>query len=413
MNKISRLLLLAVLTGLSACSTHSIMDGHEHAGQKSTQADREKMWRGMLNKPPLSATATFDEQGRLWLTTAKDGRLWLQHSDDHGKNFSAAVPVNAAPEHIAADGENRPQILATTNRIYVAWVQSLEKPFSGNQRFAVSQDGGRTFSAPVTVNDNRDIISHRFGTMSVDGEGRVHLLWLDKRDQRAAEAHGGKYTGAAVYHAVSTDAGAHFSTNEKIADQACECCRIAQAKDNDGTPVIFWRHVFGDNIRDHALQRLDGKSALIRASHDNWAIDACPHHGPALAIGPDGAYHLAWFTGAADRAGLYYSRSTDRGGHFSAPVKFGDSEAQAAHPALLSLGKAVWLVWKEFDGHNAVIRAMHSADSGRSWSAAMTAATTAGASDHPLLIADGAKAYLSWNTAVEGYRLTELGTGKK
>jgi len=387
----------------SAHAEHAALSG------QAKSAEREKMWRGMLARPPLSATAVFDARGRLWLATVKDGHVQVSRSDDRGRSFSVPVPVNADAEPIAADGENRPKIAVTANgRVYVSWVQSLEQPFSGNVRFAASRDGGRTFSAPVTVNDNRDIISHRFETLGVDRRGRVHLVWLDKRDQRAAETRGGKYTGAAIYHAVSSDEGASFSANEKIADYSCECCRIAFAVDTDGTPVIFWRHVFGDNIRDHALQRLDGKSALTRASRDDWAVDACPHHGPALSIGADGVYHLAWFTGAAGRTGLYYSRTTDHGGHFSSPLKFGDSEAQSAHPQVLSLGQDVWLAWKEFDGRDAVVRGMRSADGGRSWSAAVTLATASGASDHPLLITDGANIYLSWYAAKEGYRLIEI-----
>ncbi len=36
---------------------------------------------------------------------------------------------------------------------------------------------------------------------------------------------------------------------------------------------------------------------------------------------------------------------------------------------------------------------------------------TADASDHPLLVARGPRAYLSWLTKLEGYRLIPLGAG--
>jgi len=65
----------------------------------------------------------------------------------------------------------------------------------------------------------------------------------------------------------------------------------------------------------------------------------------------------------------------------------------------------VHVVWKEFDGQNSVIRGMSSSDGGKSWSLPRRIAATAGASDHPLLIADGTQPYLSWNTAREGLRL--------
>ena len=403
----------ALAASASAWSADSIHAEHVVTPGKTAPTDRETTWKNALARPPLSATAAFDDEGRLWLATVKDGHINLQVSTDKGGNFGAPLTVNAAPENIAADGENRPKIAFGSNgKIYISWTQSLAQPFSGNVRFSRSLDGGRSFSPPVTVNDDREIITHRFETLGVDRRGGIHLVWLDRRDQSAAAAKGEKYTGLAVYHATSTNEGASFSTNKKIADHSCECCRIALAVDNDATPVVFWRHIFGQNNRDHALRRLDGTSAMVRVSHDNWEVDACPHHGPTLAIGSDGVYHLAWFNNAPARHGLFYSRSRDGGQTFSAPLAFGDFTAQASHPQVLSLGARVWLAWKEFNGQESTVRIMHSTDDGLSWSAPVVLAATDGASDHPLLISDGVQAYLSWNTVKQGYRLTALGREK-
>ena len=51
---------------------------------------------------------------------------------------------------------------------------------------------------------------------------------------------------------------------------------------------------------------------------------------------------------------------------------------------------------------------MHrSRDGGRSWSETTEIARADGATDYPALIADGTRAYLSWNTA-RGYRLVAV-----
>lgn len=368
--------------------------------------DMGKMWQAALARPALSVGATFDRRGWLWLAKVENGYLFISRSEDKGKTFGPAVKVNSVPENISADGENRPKIAVTAEgRIYVAYTSSLEKPFSGHIRFSRSTDGGTTFSEPITVNDNREVISHRFEAMAVDSRGQITLAWLDKRDQSAAQQQGQAYTGAAVYYSVSADGGASFGPNRKLADNSCECCRVAMAMDQGDVPVVFWRHVYGKNVRDHALARLDGKSQPVRVSYDRWEVDACPHHGPAISIADDGAYHLVWFDNAPQLHGLFYASSADQGKTFSAPLNFGNFEAQAGHPHVLSFGKAVHVVWKEFDGQNSVIRGMSSADGGKSWSMPRRIAATAGASDHPLLIADGTQPYLSWNTAREGFRL--------
>ena len=315
--------------------------------------------------------------------------------------------VNPEPERIAADGENRPKLaFGKHGEVYVSWTQSLDVPFAGHVRFAHSRDGGKTFSTPITVNDDRAPISHRFDSLIVDGAGRVHLVWLDKR---AKDAAGGAYAGIALYHAVSTDGGKSFSANRKLADHTCECCRIALALDTDGVPVALWRHVFDKNTRDHALLRLDGVSPMMRASHDDWRVDGCPHHGPALSIGPDGAYHLAWFTGAPGRAGaFYYRRSHDRGKELHRAHRVSATSMRSPRPQVLSLGKRVVLAWKEFDGQSSLVRAMASQDGGTTWPAPETLARTAGASDHPQLLLDRGRVFLGWQTVNEGFRLREV-----
>ncbi|HEY0635878.1 MAG TPA: exo-alpha-sialidase, partial [Gammaproteobacteria bacterium] len=211
-------------------------------------------------------------------------------------------------------------------------------------------------------------------------------------------------------YAVSHDGGRHFEKNVKVVDHSCECCRVAMAMDSDGVPVVLWRHVYDGNVRDHALQRLDGRSTPQRATHDEWRIDACPHHGPALSIGSDGNYHQVWFSGAEEQHGLFYARSADQGKSFSAPLRFGSDAAQAGHADILSRVNAVFIVWKEFDGNATLVRMMRSNDNGQHWEAPQSVATSRGPSDHPLLIADRTSVYLSWNTVQEGYRLIALGS---
>jgi hypothetical protein len=314
------------------------------------------------------------------------------------------VRVNPQPERIAADGDNRPKIVAGPDgTVYVTYTAHLSQPYVGNIRLSRSTDGGRSFSTPVTVNDNRDPISHRFESFVLAENGRLHIVWIDKRDQATADKG---YAGAALYYADSTD-GRQVGENRKVIDHSCECCRIALALDRDETPVIAWRQIFATNTRDHALQRLDGRSPLIRIAEDNWDIDACPHQGPALAISASGTYHVAWFTNSPTRQGLFYARSTDRTA-FGEALAFGNAQAQPAHPALLALGDDIYLAWKEFDGKRATVRAMLSTDDGAQWSAPWIVAVAAGGSDHPQLVRDDESAYLSWNAQREGYRLLAL-----
>lgn len=370
--------------------------------------DREKVWKDILAKPSLATSTVFDAEGRLWRASLRENQVRVSHSNDNGKTFSAPVAANAVPENIAGDGENRPKILVRNDIVFVSWTQALDKPMTGHIRFSRSLDGGKTFSPPLTVNDDPEIISHRFEAMGVNERGQVYLAWLDKRDLSAAQKNKEPYNGAAVYYALSDDNGASFRPNVKLADHSCECCRVALTMEPGGTPVVFWRHIFGNNTRDFALARLDGQAATVRATHDEWEVSGCPHHGGALSIGTDGVYHMVWFNNGPERHGLFYGATADKGLTFSAPHPFGNEDAQAGHPDVLSLGWKVFVVWKEFDGKESSVQEIHSTDGGRFWSGARRLAASAGASDHPFLIGHHNKVFLSWQTEKGGLQLVEI-----
>jgi hypothetical protein len=356
-------------------------------------------------KPTLAVGAALDAEGRLWLARVEKQRLLVSRSEDGGKRFSNPVTVTPEPEIIAADGENRPRIaVARDGTVLLVWAQSLPQRFTANIRFSRSTDGGKTFSTPVTLNDDGRIGGHSFASMSLDGAGRVAIVWLDGRDRDAARDQGGKFAGSSVYMALSNDNGASFSANRALTRHTCECCRTALAWTPQG-PVAFWRNLYDGSIRDFALAYLDD-GLVKRASEDEWRIEACPHHGGDIASDAHGRLHLTWFTNGATRQGLFYKR-VEEGGE-SVALAFGDAAAQAGHPAVAVAGSTVVLTWREFDGRAYSAMAMRSDDGGIAWSPPHRLAESAGAADYPLPLSDGTHVRVLWNSTSEGLRVLSL-----
>jgi len=377
---------------------------HHSAEAKGACADAKAL---PSNRCAETISAAFDSKGALWITWVNNDHVYVQSSEDKGLSFSAPVPVNPVAEKVEAKGEYRPKIkLDAKGNIYLTWTLKLEARHSGHIRFSRSTDGGQHFSAPVTVNDNRDIISHRFDSMAIGKNGEIFIAWLDARDVEEAKKAGKKFEGSSLYYSWSNDGGAHFYPNKRIATHTCQCCRLDTAIAPDNTPVITWRHVFEGGIRDHALVKFNDWNTpgdTHRLGRDNWKIDACPHHGPGLSISDSGIYHAVWFSGAAGNPGLFYAYSTDAGRHFSTPVNFG--KEGAGHPHVLAVGSKVTVVWQEFDGTNNVVKLIKSVDGGKSWSKSEVVAQTAKSGDQPFLVNDGQKIYLSWKTQQQDYQL--------
>lgn len=367
----------------------------EQQGSNAARDAMSRHWQERLTAASGSAVSlAADESGRLWLARMEKGHVWVSHSDDGGKSFAGDVKVNAEPEAILADGQNRPRIVAGGGVLAVTWAQALPKLHSGHVRFARSVDGGRSFSAPVMVNDDRQEIGHSFPTLAMDGQGRMALAWLDSREKAAQTRAGKKHLGSSIFYVVSENRGETFSANAMLADHSCECCRIGLAFGPNGEAQALWRHVFGDNIRDFAIAPLAAGAKLQRASEDDWRIAACPHHGGDLAIDESGRRHLVWFTGSPKAPGIYY-RHAD-GEKLSPPLALGDPDAQAGNPAVFARDGGVWLAWRDFDGQRYRVMAQHSRDRGAAWSAAWQVAGASGAADLPLFVAGARKPLLAW-----------------
>ena len=362
---------------------------------------------GMTHEHALGAGAAFGPHGRLWVVTVHDGHVWLRHSDDLGKTLSAPTVINEVAERIYDSGENHPKIaFGSKGQIYVTWSHPLEKPWTGYVRFARSLDGGRHFSAPVTVNHDLAKITHRFDALAVAGNGDVVVAWIDKRDLEAAKTAGKPYPGAAIYYSWSGDGGRTFAPDHKLMDHSCECCRIALARTPDGKVATFFRGVFGDDIRDHAFAMLPTgghASHATRATFSGWHIAACPHQGPGLAIGADGTRHGVWYE-ASHGPAIWYGQ-LDPGHPPRHKLKIGGPGA--GHADVAVHGRTVWLTWNQVDakGYRLMLRISH--DSGDHFSAARAIADSAVAVYSPQLLVHDGHAYVAWNTA-KGFRLVPV-----
>jgi hypothetical protein len=369
-----------------------------------------------VNKPSVHCSATvagaFDAKGRFWVAWSNDGRVYVNARENEGQGFSAPVPVNAAPQAVDRNGENRPKLaIGPGGEIYVSYVIRADKPYTGDLFFSRSLDGGETFQTARSINDGKGKSSLRFEALGVTQDGVVYLSWLDKRDLFLAKAAKQPYIGSAIYFSLSTDRGATFTANAPMAHHTCECCRVAMDMDRNGLPAVVWRHIFGENTRDHAIQRFtapDQPGEMGRLSVDDWSLDACPHHGPSISIDDKEVFHTTWFTGGTVRQGAFYARSVDGGKNFSDIRPIGTGEDQAEHPFVMARGGVVYLVWKDFSEETTRLRLSTSTDGGKTWSEDRTIAVTEKGSDHPLLAALGTRLFASWRTDSEGFRLFAL-----
>jgi len=314
----------------------------------------------------FTAAPAFGPDGTLWLARPMVDRIVVLKSSDLGRTFSPPIVVTPEPMNLDWGPDARARIAVDPKGgLIVTFGTFQDKNFNGRAYFARSIDKGASFTRPRPI--AADTTSQRFETAAVDPTGRVFAAWLDKRNVAKARAAGRAYPGAALAYAWE-DGEAGFGDTAIALDNTCECCRLGVAFAGAGRPAVVFRNIFPGSVRDHAVMTFQDEKTpgpVRRVSFDEWKIEACPHHGPSIAIAADGSYHVAWFTDGTARKGLFYARADYAEAPFGPPRTLSPPGRQPARPYLLAGGGALHLVWKEFDGTKAVVRWQVSHDSGR------------------------------------------------
>ncbi|MBI2751296.1 MAG: hypothetical protein HYX43_18685 [Burkholderiales bacterium] len=403
--RLARLVVLACGLGALLAQAH---EGHTAPPQAAASASAKP-----ARKPraQLGVGAALAPDGTLWLVGLDaDNRLFVQTSPKtRPVRWSAPRVLDTQGDAISADGENHPKLaFGPKGYAVISYTRPDAKPYTGTIRLLRSTDGGQSFAPPVTVHADRQEITHRFESIAFDAQGVLHSLWLDKRDlETAPRGANGKpdYRGAAVYRNTSLDGGASFGPDVKLADHSCECCRIALAQGQDGQVRALWRHVFAPNVRDHAFAALGTEAAptVVRATEDDWHIDACPHHGPGLAAAADSGFHAVWFgirqEGGQSVPGVRYGRLQADGSPVAGSVRRLPDE-RAEHADVAALGARVAVVWRSTDGMATTLKAWLSTDGGQHFHT-KTLGHAQGDNDHPRLAQQGDRLVVVWRTEKE------------
>ena len=319
---------------------------------------------------PMFAVSPTGDEAAAWISApggGTDGRLYVS------VNNGTPVELRDSLGGIEAHGESPPKIAYAPDGTLAA-LYVVAKVVEGNRfplaalRVVLSKDGGKTWSKPTTVTDDKEFGSHNFHTLHAAADGSFYVSWLDGREGKSA-----------AYITRSTDQGVTWAPNQRIAvGEACPCCRTALATASDGTLYAAWRAVLPGNVRDIVVARSNDNGKTFsepqRAHADDWVFDGCPHAGPSMQVDSKNRLHIAWWTGKPGAAGVYYARSDDGGKTFGNVVPMGVAENSTPAHVQLAIGPSdkVIVVWDDGTIRVPGIRLRVSDDGGQKFAAAQS-----------------------------------------
>lgn len=321
---------------------------------------------------PLQVSAPQVDAAEPVTVSAPDGGVyvaWVNHNannqadvmlgryDNAGAAVGSAARVNQQ-EGVATAWRGDPPSVAVTDRaVYVLWTARVEaQDKKGTDLYlSVSHDHGKTFGPATKVNDDTVPGAHGMHSLAVPHDGRIYVAWLDERNIEAPKPSthaGGHHTESNrdLFVAYSIDGGKTFSPNQKVASDACPCCKTALAVAPDGTVYAGWRQVLPGNFRHIAVASSTNGAASFSApvivSDDKWVLQGCPVSGPSLSVAANGDLKVLWYAaGEGSAPGLYYTESHDKGRTFAARTQMAQENVKGT-PAFASDRNRAIAIWQ-------------------------------------------------------------------
>jgi hypothetical protein len=308
----------------------------------------------VIARGAIQPQLAIDRDGGVYAVFIQKGNICVVTSTDKGVSFGAPVVAIDVKGRANGGAQRGPRIgVDAKKRITVTAPVTFDdaeyaKKYPTAELYVVtSSDGGKTWTAPVRVNEAPKKAPEALHWLAVAPSGEAFVTWLDLR--------GRLEPGQDLYSARVVDG--KVSKNEKIAAQVCECCAPGLAvagTGGDARPVFAWREggdkVTSRNILIHGARAGESPDHRERLNGADTRITTCPMSAPAVAVSADGTRWIAaWMDERDEKAKrrVYYRSSESSRAPGDAPVD-ASSAARQDHPATVFDGAGVaWIAWEE------------------------------------------------------------------
>jgi hypothetical protein len=246
-----------------------------------------------------------------WLEPAEDG-VALRHAAFEGDGAFSAPREVTRGEDLFVNWADLPSVQPITADVWAAhWLRfAPDSAGAYHVATAVSADAGRTWSAPVQLNDDNALAEHGFVELFA-WNGAIGAFWLDGR--QLAEwsfDEPDKLLGTSLRIGM-LDYSGNVVAREIVDELVCDCCMPDHAIAAEGL-VVAYRDRTPDEIRDVVVRRHAAGAwrEAVAAGADGWHIEGCPVNGPAIAANGE-QVAVAWFTAAGNTPRVRFARSAD------------------------------------------------------------------------------------------------------
>jgi hypothetical protein len=193
-------------------------------------------------------------------------------------------------------------VIGRGGAVYTAW----RHVYPGNIRdiaFAQSHDGGRTFSAPMRVSEDRWVLEgcpDDGPAMTLVRQQRIHIVWPTLVQESGKDAE----PNLALFHAMSVD-GRMFTARARIPTEGTPH-HPQLALDHEGRVVVVWDELTGGKRRIAFARAAAAESGPLKFARQILS-GAAPGVYPAVAAVTDGTV-VVWTSSAPSGSAIHVVR---------------------------------------------------------------------------------------------------------
>jgi BNR repeat-like domain len=332
-------------------------------------ADRRMSWTPGKS---TNAAIAVEPSGKLHLVweddTPGNHEIYYKKSSDGGATWTANKRLTFNSGFSAG-----PTIIADpSGKLHLFW--SDDTPGNSEIYCKRSTDGGATWTASQRLTFTTAMSMGP--ALLIDASLNLHLFYKDQTSGRFE-----------FYYKKSTDGGVTWTTGKKITSASNCMLGMAIGIDSSGGLYLAWSDNPTGNYEVYYQKSTDGGSTWTASKRLSWnsGYSQCP----LLAIDASDGLHIVWTDDIAGNNEIYYRKSTNKGGTWTATKRltWNSGSSQVTDLAVDSSSR-LHVIWMDDLPGNYEIYYRRSVDVGTTWTASQRLTWTLGFSGYASLGVD-------------------------